>query len=79
MENLTQQYEFHFVSDHDQILLHEYIMHIEFPHKANNDAELHQKYYPINKSHLELLLDQYFLVESYPERERRVSEIWGTE
>lgn len=51
-------------------------LHIEFPWSSNrvgSEADI----YPENKSHLEVLLDQYFLIRSYPERRKQLEEIFG--
>jgi hypothetical protein len=53
-----------------------YFLHIRFPLDPSFAASRRKKYYPSNKSHVELLLDQYFLVESYPERERKFQEVF---
>ena len=62
--------------DYAMLEMFSFFLHIEFPRKETNDIDVYNKYYPVNKSHMELLLDQYFLIESYPERERQLLEIF---
>jgi hypothetical protein len=52
-------------------------LHIEFPWKADRKVGDERDIYPENKSHLETLLDQYFLIETYPARERQMQAIFG--
>ncbi|MGZ5028749.1 MAG: FRG domain-containing protein [Methylobacter sp.] len=52
-------------------------LHIYFPQKSETIVESTEKIYPAEKSHLEVLLDQYFLIASYPERERQMNELFG--
>jgi hypothetical protein len=52
-------------------------LHIYFPQKSGTAVKHKDAIYPQNKSHLEVLLDQFFLIESYPERERQLEQIFG--
>ena len=52
-------------------------LHIEFSYSRDKQIGDARIIYPANKSHLENLLDQYFLIASYPDRERRLQEIFG--
>jgi len=63
--------------DENMFVMFTYLLHIEFPLKPVPEPEGYELIYPANKSHLELLLDQYFLVETYPEREKRLLEMFG--
>lgn len=49
-------------------------MHIYFPQNCNDSEIPQEDIYPCEKSHLEVLLDQYFLIKSYPERGRLLHE-----
>ena len=49
---------------------------IHLPLPSRHDAKLNDKYYPKNKSHVELLLDQHFLIETYDDREVRLKAIF---
>lgn len=55
-----------------------FFLHIYFPQERDPEILPPQQIYPEEKSHLEVLLDQYFLIASYPERERQMEEIFGT-
>lgn len=54
------------------------MLHIYFPLPASHDLTLNDKYYPKNKSHLELLLDQHFLIETYDNREALLKQMFDT-
>ncbi|MRG45093.1 FRG domain-containing protein [Chitinophaga sp. SYP-B3965] len=54
-----------------------YFLHIYFPQENGLALIEHEKIYPKVKSHLEVLLDQYFLIDSYPERERMMADLFG--
>lgn len=54
-----------------------YMLHIYFPLPPHHEAKLNEKYYPKNKSHMELLLDQHFLIETYDQREAQLKELFG--
>jgi len=53
-----------------------HMLHIYFPLPSHHDARLNDKYYPKNKSHVELLLDQHFLIETYDDRAVRLKAIF---
>ena len=53
-----------------------YMLHIYFPQNPGTVVEATDRIYPAERSHLEVLLDQYFLVQSYPDRQRRLRELW---
>lgn len=53
-------------------------LHVYFPQESGTTIFPSEKIYPIEKSHLEVLLDQYFLIDSYPERFNRMEEISQT-
>lgn len=55
-----------------------HMLHIYFPLPSHHDAKLNDKYYPKNKSHVELMLDQHFLIETYNDREAQLKTIFGT-
>ena len=55
-----------------------HMLHIYFPLPSHHDTKLNDKYYPKNKSHVELLLDQHFLIETYDGREARLKAIFGS-
>lgn len=55
-----------------------HMLHIYFPLPSQHDAKLNDKYYPKNKSHVELLLDQHFLIETYDDREARLEAIFDS-
>jgi hypothetical protein len=55
-----------------------FMLHIYFPLPEHHDGSLNAKYYPVNKSHVELLLDQHFLIETYEDREKHLLEMFGT-
>jgi FRG domain len=52
-----------------------HMLHIYFPLPSCCDRKLNDKYYPKNKSHVELLLDQHFLIETYDERRTKLEAI----
>ena len=52
-------------------------LHIYFPQKNGDTMLNEEKIYPKTKSHLEVLLDQYFLIDSYEDREKKLSENFG--
>jgi hypothetical protein len=54
-----------------------HFLHIRFPQSSGTLILPRDEIYPLSKSHLEVLLDQFFLIESYPEREKRLKEIFG--
>lgn len=54
-----------------------HMLHIYFPQKAGLTICDRREIYPEERSHLEVLLDQYFLIDTYPERERRMADIFG--
>ena len=56
-----------------------FMLHIYFPQKAGVTILEASRIYPQEKSHLEVMLDHYFLIETYGERKRRLREIFGTE
>lgn len=47
-------------------------LHIYFPQRSDTKIFPSEKIYPVEKSHLEVLLDQYFLIASYPDRFERL-------
>jgi hypothetical protein len=51
-------------------------LHIYFPQKNRITIIDQEKVYPKAKSHLEVLLRQYFLIDSYPKREKQLAEIF---
>lgn len=53
------------------------MLHIYFPLPDYHDPNLNDKYYPKNKSHIELLLDQHFLIETYDERAKKLELFFG--
>src|SRR5262245_8086105 len=61
----------------DPTLLEEFsgFLHIEFPWSADSRPVLDREMYPTNKSHLETLLDQYFLIADYKRREAQLLQI----
>lgn len=54
-----------------------FMLHIYFPQKAGTIIIEKDRIYPRERSHLEVLLDHYFLIETYEEREQRMREIFG--
>lgn len=54
-----------------------HMLHINFPQTVHAEICSRDEIYPVEKSHLEVLLDQYFLIDSYPERQRQLTESWG--
>jgi hypothetical protein len=52
-------------------------LHIYFPQQSDTALDSTESIYPSQKSHLEMLLDQYFLVSSYDERNARLKELFG--
>ena len=54
------------------------MLHIYFPQNPKVVVESSEQIYPVEKSHLEILLDQYFLIESYPKRMRELENIFGS-
>ena len=54
-----------------------YFLHIYFPQQEEIEIIENTKIYPTQKSHLEVLLDQYFLIDSYPDRFRQLEEMYG--
>jgi FRG domain len=55
-----------------------HMLHIYFPLPSHHDDSLNDKYYPKNKSHIEILLDQHFLIETYNAREAQLEAMFGT-
>lgn len=55
-----------------------YFLHIYFPQRFGTTVAPTECIYPVDKSHLEVLLDQYFLIDSYPERNQRLEEFFGS-
>ncbi|WP_422079680.1 FRG domain-containing protein [Ulvibacterium sp.] len=51
-------------------------LHIYFPQNPSLEILDKEKIYPSSKSHLEVLLDQYFLIEGYPERDKNMQKIF---
>lgn len=62
--------------DHQYLEMFSCFLHIYFPQKSDVEIISKKLIYPDHKSHLEMLLDQYFLIDSYPEREKRISAIF---
>lgn len=54
------------------------MLHIYFPQDPNIVVESSEQIYPVEKSHLEILIDQYFLIEGYPKRMRELEDIFGS-
>lgn len=54
-----------------------FFLHIHFPQESGVKVLDSEKVYPTSKSHLEVLLEQHFLIDSYPERRKQVEEIFG--
>lgn len=55
-----------------------HMLHIYFPQKAGTKIIDRDAIYPKERSHLEVLLDQYFLIETYESRSAALSEMFGT-
>lgn len=55
-----------------------FFLHIYFPQKSGTKVIERENIYPTAKSHLEVLLDQYFLIDTYPERSRKIQEVFGS-
>jgi hypothetical protein len=53
------------------------LLHIEFPFSPDRRMLPAREMCPANKSHLETLLDQYFLIAQYPNRTRELEAIFG--
>lgn len=53
-------------------------LHIYFPQDSRISIISKENIYPPEKSHLEVLLDQYFLINSYPERNTQLENFFGT-
>ena len=53
-----------------------YFLHIEFPWSGDRRVGDDSKVYPVNKSHLEILLDQYFLIATYPQRQKQLDRMF---
>ncbi|MEQ1694947.1 MAG: FRG domain-containing protein [Hyphomicrobiaceae bacterium] len=56
-----------------------HLLHIYFPQSNKQSTIEDRQVYPPNRSHLETLLDQYFLIRSYPERRQKMNEVFGHE
>ena len=54
-----------------------FFLHIYFPQSQGNEVLKKEHVYPSERSHIEVLLDQYFLIETYPDRERKMEELLG--
>jgi len=54
-----------------------YMLHIYFPQRSHTTILEEDRVYPKEKSHLEVLLDQYFLIDTYEERSRGLELIFG--
>ena len=54
-----------------------HFLHIYFPQRVGAEIEKKENIYPNEKSHLEVLFDQYFLIETYEERQRRTEMLIG--
>lgn len=52
-------------------------LHIHFPQECGIEVLEQARVYPSERSHIEVLLDQYFLIDSYPERTRKLEETFG--
>jgi len=52
-------------------------LHIYFPQNTKLKILEKDKIYPINKSHLEVLLEQYFLIDTYNDRNNFLTELGG--
>jgi len=61
----------------DFLEMFSFFLHIYFPQQGGIQVLDRNEVYPREKSHLEVLLDQYFLIDSYPERERQMEEFFG--
>lgn len=57
--------------------MYSFFLHIYFPQKGGVGLLPREKIYPAHKSHLEVLLDQYFLINSYPDRFKKLEEFFG--
>lgn len=55
-----------------------HMLHIYFPQKPGLKICDRREIYPEERSHLEVLLDQYFLIDKYPERIRQMAEFFDT-
>lgn len=51
-------------------------LHIHFPQNEKTKIFEQELIYPNSKSHLEVLLDQYFLIDSYPKRQMDMEAIY---
>ena len=57
--------------------MYSYMLHIYFPQVSGVAIKSTEEVYPVEKSHLEILLEQYFLISRYPDRERELEAIFG--
>ena len=64
--------------DYGYLEMFSYMLHIYFPQKGEVSGLKREEIYPKQKSHLEVLLEQYFLIDSYPKRETKLKAIFGT-
>jgi FRG domain len=62
--------------DSNVLEMFSFFLHIHFPQESRTKVLPKEKIYPIEKSHLEVLLDQYFLIDSYPERFKKMEEMF---
>ena len=63
--------------DHEFLEMHSSMLHISFPQTGEKSNIIEEKIYPKEKSHLEVLLDHYFLIDSYSDRFERMQELFG--
>ncbi|MES3006736.1 MAG: FRG domain-containing protein [Pseudomonadota bacterium] len=64
--------------DPDLLEMFSHFLHIYFPQKSKAQILHADEIYPTEKSHLEVMLDQYFLISSYGQREEQLKRIFGT-
>ena len=53
-----------------------FMLHIYFPQRAGTTVMKADDIYPPEQSHLEVMLDHYFLIETYEERDRQFNAIF---
>ena len=64
--------------DPNMLEMFSHFLHIYFPQEDNQKIIDSSNIYPSEKSHLEVYLDKYFLIDSYPQREADLLKIFGT-
>lgn len=62
--------------DRSLLEMFSFFLHIYFPQVPGTQVVDRNDIYPADKSHLETLLDQYFLIESYPDRDKKLQELF---